>query len=395
MEDIFIEKFNIYTNNKNHLTIDDFLLYFANMAQENIDITYKFLENLGYTKSLDYYLNVIEKDNILYYEKNNKKELMPRYFISNNIKYLKKLFNVLQTDNEEIHNMTKDIINELSTPDILKKVIFEENSYGNKLDEILYDDNLELKVYLYDIIITIFNEKLNFDRKKITSFIRNHLEKIINEFDKINKSNNFQNLFNKKQYINYYASITKLLFLCCRRYISHKEINDYIDKSGEENKEINPVNFKLDLKGERFTFIKKINIPNLLETILNNILLLNGKENIKEIKLINSTKLILYLILLISNYYEEKDKIDIYKIFIEKQRNILFNCSSYEITENVFNMIKYIYPLMSDEENQLFLKMQNEEIINYLKDYKKLYSVKGDVIYLFDLFYIYIMYLKI
>ena len=383
MEDIFIEKYNTYTNKKDHLTIDDFLLYFANEAQSDINFTYQILENLGFTKSLDYYLDDIQKDNILYYEKNNTKEFMPRYFISNENKYLNKLYQILKSDNETIHNMAKDIINELSTPNIFKILIFKENSDNKKLDEILYTDNLELKFYTYDTIIKMFNDKENKERNKIIYFIKNNLHKIIIEFDTISKKNNNNPL--SLQYINYYSSIMKFLFFCFDYIIANKELSDYLSKLNE-NKEIIPSKIKIDLSEEKQTFLKKINIPNLLENILNNILLLNEKENIKEIKLINSTKLIIYLILIISNYYEEKEKIDIYKIFLEKQKNILYNCSSYEITSNIFNMIKFIFPLMSGEKDELFLSMENEAIIKYIKDNEKLNSVKGDVTYLFDLF---------
>ena len=49
-------------------------------------------------------------------------------------------------------------------------------------------------------------------------------------------------------------------------------------------------------------------------------------------------------------------------------------------------MIKFIFPLMSGEKDELFLSMENEAIIKYIKDNEKLNSVKGDVTYLFDLF---------
>ena len=384
MEDIYIEKFNAYSNNKTYLTLDEFLLYFANMAQNDIDFTYQMLENLGYTKSLDYYLDVIDKENILYYEKNNKKEFMPRYFISNNITYLKKLFNILKTDDEAIHNMTKDIINELSTPEIFKNIIFEKNIDNNKLDEILYDDNLESKVYIYDIIITMFNDETNQEKNKINNFIQNNLEKIITEFKKINQGIDTKNLFNKKQYVSYYSSIMKLLLLCCKNIIAQKELNDYIDKLNE-NKEIHDEKIKIDLSEEKQKFLKRINIPNLIEIILNNIESLDKKESIKEIKIVNSTKLLMYLILIVANYYDEKEKIELYKIILEKQKNILLNCSSNYIASNIFNMIKYIFPLMEGEKNELFFNMENEELIKYLKN-NELNSVKGNASYLFDLF---------
>ena len=145
-------------------------------------------------------------------------------------------------------------------------------------------------------------------------------------------------------------------------------------------------NTKIELNDDNKNLIKKINLPNLLNIIFNNLFLLNEKENIESIKTVNSTKLIIYIILLISNYYEEKEKTEIYKKFFENQKNILFNCTLYEISDNVFIMSIILFPLMNEEKNGLFMKLQNEEVYKYLKDYKKLNSIKGDVMSLFDLF---------
>ena len=395
MEQIFVEKFNSFSNKKNYLTLDDFLLYFSNVAQNEIDFAYHILLSLGYTKSLDYYLDKIEKDNILYYEKNNTKEFMPRYFIGNNLDYIKRIFKLLKTDNEQIYNLAKDIIYELSTPEIFKDILFQ-NKDKSKLNEILYDDNLELKVYIYDIIITIINDELNYDRNLVNNFIENNLDKLINEFDKIyinqNKNENIINtndkkesstLFNKKKYIRYYSSIIKLLLLCFKNIINQKDLNDYIENF-VENKDIDINKLKINLDEEKQILIKKINLPNLLITILNNIIDLNDDKD--EIKSINSAKLIIYITLLISNYYNEDDKQKIYKNFFEKEVNILFNCTNYDIEYNIFKMVKILFPLMTGEKDKIFVELQNDGLIKYLKDYKKLNSVKDDILNFFDLF---------
>ena len=285
IEDIFIEKFNKFSNNKGYLTIDDFLLYFANMAQNDNNLTYSILENFGYTKSLDYYLDTLEKDNVLFYQKNNMKELMPRYFISNNLEYMKKIFNILKIEeNEVIYNLTKNLINDLSTPEILKNILIEDKD-KNKLDELLNDDNLEFKAYIYDIIVTIFNDELNYERNIVNNFIYNNLDKIINEFIKIynNKGTDLKNLSNKAQYRRYYISIIRLLLFCFNYIIDQDELNNYIGKL-EENKEIDFKKIKIDLAEEKKILIKKINLANLLNIILNILSLLNGSGKIKKKK---------------------------------------------------------------------------------------------------------------
>ena len=396
MENIYIQKYNAYSNNKGYLDMDDFLLYFANLAQDDIDLTYQILINLGFTKSLDYYLDKIEKDNILYYEKNNIKEFMPRYFIGNNLDYMKKLFNILKTDNENIYNLTKDIIYELSTPEIFKKYLFESN-YKNKLDELLYDDNLELKVYIYDIIITLFNDESNYERNIVIDFIKNNLDKIINEFNKINKNengdniinikqnSNLCNLCNKKQYIRYYSSIIQLLSLCFKNFVERNELNDYIEQFAE-NKNIEKNLNIIKLKEDNQNLIKKIDLTNLLYTILNNMILMDKLGNINQIKIINSSKLIIYILLLISNYYEENKKFEIYKTFFKNQMDILLNCTSNELSKNIFIMSKLILSLMKEEENELFMKSQNEAICKCLKDYQQLNLSTREINDFFDLF---------
>ena len=384
MEDIFMDKIKIYFKDNKFITLDDFLLYFANEAQTDIGFTYRILENLGFTKSLDSYLYPLQKDNILYYEKNNIKENMPRYFIGNNLEYMKKLFNYLKTEDENIYNLAKDIIYELSTPEIFKNIIFENNESNDniKLDELLFDDNLELKVYLYDIIITVFNDEKNYDRKVVDIFINNKLDKIINEFDKINKKEN-ANLFNNKQYIRYYSSIVKLLLLCFKNIIENKELNDYIEKFKADT--IDFTKFIIDLNEEKQNLIKKINIKNLLYIILNNLISLNEKENEKEISTISSAQLIIYLLLIISYYSEDNEKTEIYKKFLENQMNILIKCVSYSLSSNMYTLGKLIFPLINMEKNLIFIKLLTEEICNNLKDYKKLNTIKEETTYLFDL----------
>ena len=400
MEQIYLEKFKTYSNNKGYLTVDDFLLYFANLAQNETHLTYHFLESLGYTKSLDNYLEGIDADpdNILYYVKNNKKEYMPRYFIGNNSEYMKKIFNVLKNDNNNnIYDLAKEILYEISTPEKFKDILINKDD-KNKLEEILYDNNLELKVYLYDIIIIIFNDTKNYDRALVNNFINDNLDKIINEFTKINnneKNKDPINLFNKKQYIRYFSSVMKLLFHCFKNIIEQKELNEYIDKF-VENIELDFKKLIIVLGEEKKNFIKKLNLSNLLDTILNNLLLLTEIKTTEEINTVDSTKLMIYIFLLISNYYEENEKIEIYKKFFENQINILFNCQSYKISSNIFTMTKLLFPLINEEKNEIFIKLENEEILKQMKDYKKLNTIEGDVYNLFDLFiYLYSIYKNI
>ena len=395
LESIFIEAYKIYSNNKDYLNIDDFLLYFAKMAQDDIELTYQFLINLGFTKSLDYYLDKFEKDNILYYEKNTKKEYLPRYFVGNNLEYIKIIFNLLKTEDETIYNLAKDIIYELSTPEIFKQILFESKD-ENKINELLFDDNLELKVYMYNIIITIFNDDVNSVHNLVQNFNNNYLEKIINEFIKINLNNkdniinneknpNLSNSLSFKKNISYFSSTIRLLLLCFKNIVDQKILDDYIENFIEnKNIDIKSLEFKLNENNQNL--IKKIDFQKLLNTILDNLKMINEAGKINELKILNSIKLMIYILLLISNYFEENKKEKIYQNFFEKQMIILCNSTSYKLSNNIFIMNKLLSTLINEEKNQIFLKSQNEEICKILKDYKKLNSSKGDKTYLFDLF---------
>ena len=115
------------------------------------------LQNLGYTKSLDYYFGPLKKDSLLYYEENTVKEYMPRYFIGNNRQYMSKLFSYAKYENKTIHELAQNLLKELCTLEEIKKSLFENS---NKIDEILSNNNLELRAYAYDILLSEFEKSI-------------------------------------------------------------------------------------------------------------------------------------------------------------------------------------------------------------------------------------------
>ena len=140
---------------KGYWGIDDFIIFHANLAEEKKDKLYMNLEHLGYTKTLEYYFSDIPKNSPLYYEENNIKEYMPRYFIGNNKEYMSKLFQFAKSDNKLIHEPAQNIIKELCTFEEIKKTIFENSQ---KIDEIVSNNNLELRAYAYDILLSEFEK---------------------------------------------------------------------------------------------------------------------------------------------------------------------------------------------------------------------------------------------
>ena len=189
MENKAISTFHTFDmGNKGYWTCDDFILFHGNSCQEKRISIYVNLINLGYAKNLDNYLEPLKKDSILYYEENNVKEYMPRYFIGNNRQYMSKLFNYVKYEDKTIHELSQNLLKELCTLEEMKKTIFENS---NKIDEILSNNNLELRAYAYDILLSEFekndDEKDEATQNLTNNFINNNLYKLIIELDKFNK----------------------------------------------------------------------------------------------------------------------------------------------------------------------------------------------------------------
>ena len=151
-----ITEFHKYDiGNKGYITCDDFILFYANEYQTKKGNIGAHLLNLGYTNSLDYYLAPLKKDSIYYYEENNIKKYMPRYFIGNSKEYMSKLFKYAKDGNKFIHDLAQNLLKELCTFEEMKKTIFENNE---KIDQILSNNNLELRAYAYDILLSEFEK---------------------------------------------------------------------------------------------------------------------------------------------------------------------------------------------------------------------------------------------
>ena len=108
-------------------------------------------------KILDYYLEPIKKDCPLYYEQNNVKEYMPRYFVGNNTDYMGKLFILAKNNDKKISELAQNLLKELSTLEQMKNTIFNNDK---KIDDILSSPNLELRAYAYDILLTEFEKNM-------------------------------------------------------------------------------------------------------------------------------------------------------------------------------------------------------------------------------------------
>ena len=404
---------------KGYWTIDDFINFHANSVQEKKNAIFLNLQNLGYTKSLDYYFGPLKKDSLLYYEENNVKEYMPRYFIGNNRQYMSKLFSYAKYENKTIHELAQNLLKELCTLEEIKKSLFENS---NKIDEILSNNNLELRAYAYDILLSEFEN--NDDKKDeatqnlTNNFINNNLYKLIIELDKyikkdekkenvINtneneankdkkeeekeeeKENIIKNEFQTSLFFNYYLSNLKILYYAFKNIINNKELIDYIDKFEDledENEKNKKKAIKIILDEEKKNLIKKLDFYKLINIIGNNFTILEKNPNAlykQGIRL--SLKILIYVILL-SKDLSEEEKTKIYKIFLFYQIKLI-QASSFFIKRNIFVMNKLILPFMNEESDKKFINLQNEELMKEIKNYNKLNAYSGKLMFFFRLFY--------
>ena len=167
----------------------------------------------------------------LYYEENNVKEFMPRYFIGNNKQYMEKLFTYAKMNDKGIVQQVQSLLQELCTLEEMKKSIFEKS---DKIEEIISNNNLELRGYAFDILLQEF-EKEEKDQNKenlVKNFINNNLNKLIIELDKFSNENDKdkdkeENIF---RYFNFYLSNLKIIFYTFKYIIDDKDVIDTIEK---------------------------------------------------------------------------------------------------------------------------------------------------------------------
>ena len=387
--------------NKGYWTCDDFIMYYGSAIEQNENAVFIHLMNLGYTMTLDHYLSPIKKESPLYYEPNNVKEYMPRYFIGNNKEYMSKLFTFAKYDNKEIHELAQNLLKELSTFEEMKKTIFENN---NKIDGILANNNLELRAYAYDILLSEF-EKNDDLKDEVTqnltnNFINNNLYKLIIELDKLNETDEKpSNEDNKKEeeknknvpqtlFYHYYLSNLKILFYAFKTIINNKELITIIDKFEDLEDENDKNNIKIiniALDEDKKNLIKKLNFDKLVNIIGNNYKLFEknpASQNRLGARL--SIKILTYVILLSKDLSNDEKK-KIYKNFLSHQIRLI-KSGVFSTKRNLYLMNKIILTYMNEEKDKLFVNMENEELIKEIKEFKNLNAFKGQLILFFKEF---------
>ena len=390
--DIIKTEFREYlAKKKDNISLDEFIEFNQKCAER----PYYFctmLENLGYNRGLDFYLEPIPKDSYLYYEENNEVKYMPRYFIGNNKTYMAKLFGYANSDNKEVHELAQNLIKEVCSLEEMKTTLFGNS---DKIDQIITNKNLELKAYAYEILLVEL-EKCDEDKEKgnnnlINTFINNHLNKLIIELNKILSEKNKdkeeikeekkeENKEEKKadnkqqpsQFINYYLSNLKILIYSFKTIVNNSDFNEMIERFEEvvESEGVIPNIGQLILDEEKINIIKKMNLYDLVNVLTNNFSLFEKNTTPNQRTGIKLTLRLLLYIISFSKYLSEEEKKKIYNNY--NSFEIQFSQSGiFLMKTQIHSMSKFITHLMNSEGNQEYIDQKFskyfEEILNYTK----------------------------
>ena len=358
---------------KGFWTFDEFLEFYFDCYNDNkrYHIFYN-LGNLGYRNDLELYNTPLDKNSPIYYEENNISEYMPRYFIGNNLDYMNKLFSFSLSYDKSVHELAQKIIKELSTMAQMKNLIFEKNIENEKIiDDLLEKDNLEMRTYAFNIILSELEKNSENNNQEIqlaiNAFIDKNLEKIINNFD--DYINNLkEEIKNDRNYNN------KENTFSLKRLINDSNLFEFIQKFDDiniENKEESIITFvsNFQLKEQ---ILQKFNFEKLFNIVIS---FLNiQKEQIKTV--IYDIKFSFNIILLIFILLEKSSDNDINKI-----KEIIYN----NYISNIVNLsksplIKCKRLLQFANEFILILKQEDNNFVSKIKEEMIKEILKYDVL---------------
>ena len=365
-------------NKKGFWTFENFSLFFVYSLDSKKASIYKNLANLGYTHSLDYYLSPLNSSSPLYYEENNVKEFMPRYFIGNNKDYIDKLFSYAKSEDKNILEKAQYLLQQLCTSEEIKRNIFEK---GDKIEEIISNDNIELRGYAFDILLSEFENEEKDESKQIleNNFINNNLNKLIIELENftygiVNDQNQGFTEYKIIIYFNFYLSNLKILFSSFKNIIENKDIIDEIDKfeTLEEKNEKNIFKVtKVELNENKKNIIKTLPLNNLINIIGHGITPLKEKsEDIYRKAVYINIKLLIYTVLF-AQFLPEEEKTKIYKNCVGFETTLSIN-SDYNIKSQFYTANKLLLNFMNNEEDKKYILIKYEQLSKEIIYFKTL-----------------------
>ena len=389
MEKKSVETFHRFdAENKGSWSFDNFLVFFVFSLESKKNSILLNLNNLGYTPSLDYYLSPLKKESIFYYEENNEKEFMPRYFIGNNKEYMEKIFSFAKNEDKNILGKAQNLLQELCTSEEMKKNLFEK---GNKIEEIISDDNLEIRGYAFNILLNEFGKEENENKQNlVNNFINNNLKKLINELEKFsNEKNEKENKESKIiTFYNFYLSNLKIIFYAFKNIMGNSDIIDSIEKYEsleDDNKKNVFKETKIELNENQKNLIQYLKLNNLINIIGNNIIIINSQTtDTYRQGIYLSIKLLIYIVLF-SQILPEKEKIEIYNNYISLETTLVLE-SSYYIKSLFYTANKLLLNFMNSETDQIYILTKFDQLCKEIIRYDELNKYEWKLLTFIDMF---------
>ena len=380
-----------YKDKDGLIDINSFLKFYYNSSLKNESTVRNNLRNFDYRNDLMKINSSIDENCPLFYKENDKREFMPKFFISNNSDYFNKILELLQNENEEIQSNANKLIEEIETNENIFNYIMKNN-----IENILNEKNLNKKIYSFEIIVGIL-EKKNTNEKESKwkkDFINFNFIKLFNNFL------TYENEIFSNNFVRFYTLNLRIILNCiCELLINENKnfINDlkkvYELKEDNNSNKIN--NYLIFFTDESHNILNQIDFINFLQIIVK--LYFNfPKENTKILKF---RKEIIFLILqlfsicFVFNIDNENENINIlyenyFNYIINNIKQDLFFANKNNILFNKFILIqlKQKNSFTSKFESKIRNELLNLENISSIKNVKYLFNIYEDILELIQNF---------
>ena len=369
-----------YKENDGLIDINGFLKFYYNSSLKNEKTVRNNLRNFDYRNDLMKINSQIDKNCDLFYNENNKREFMPKFFISNDLNYFNKILELLENENEEIQTNANKLIEEIETNENIFNYIMKNN-----IENILNENNLNKKIYSFEIILGILE-------KKSTNENESKWKKDFINFNFLKLFYNFLTYENEKisnNFVKFYTLNLRIILICICEIINNENkefINDLkkINELKDDNNS-NKINKHIIILNEENFIFEQFDFIQFMKIIVN-IYFNIPKENTKVLKfrkeIVNSI-LQLFSICFVLNFDNENDNIN---ILYETYFNYVINNIKLDLlfaNKNNYLFNKFI--LIQLKNKNSFTTKFEEKIRNELLNLSNIYSIKSSK-YLFNIY---------
>ena len=294
------KKFNSFDiNGKGFLAFDEFLKLFKKDIENDKDNNkiFRLFNSFGYRNDLEPYNKPLD-------------ELCPCFYIENT----NKIFEI-GAKNDILKEESNNLIDELTSIINIKDLIFDENKNIKKIDELLMNKNIEMKTYMFDIILSEFIQNKKYkdkdeDNNIIDLFIEKYLIKLIDNLDdytteiKNEINNNITTEEQKKLYYNnycsYYNIIIHIILFSLLKLINKPEFHQIVfdmskGKDFKNMQRILNVISEMDISSKSKEIIIRINYQKLVNIVFSYLISISNKTKTSEEYM--ETSLIILLII--------------------------------------------------------------------------------------------------